>query len=69
MAGCQKSNKLIKLATYCNEINKLHTKKNTQNIGIQSWIRKKVVQTAECIRNSHEKKKQPYYWTIKGFIN
>jgi len=30
MAGCQKSNRLIKLATYCT-----HTQ-NTQNIEIQS---------------------------------
>jgi len=30
MAGCQKSNRLIKLATYSNKISKLHTQK-TQN--------------------------------------
>ena len=30
MAGCQKSNMLIKLATYCGDISNLHTKyKNT----------------------------------------
>jgi len=56
MAVCQKSNKLIKMATYCNEISQLHTKKNTKYWNTIVNKRKNVVQTAECIRNNHERK-------------